>query len=57
MILPVYEHLQQENRLLREINAEMLAALMAINRWEENGENGLIAFELVVKAIAKAEAE
>jgi len=27
MILPIYRHLQEENRRLRKINAEMLTAL------------------------------
>ena len=30
MILPIYEHLQQENRRLRRINAAMLSALKDI---------------------------
>ena len=52
MILPIYEHLQQENRRLREINAEMLAALKRLcdPETEARGKDWLIANEVIRKA-------
>jgi hypothetical protein len=54
-MLPIFAHLQNENRRLRALNAEMLAALRAVvNDWHD--ELGLhCALKIARAIIAKAE--
>ena len=55
MILPIYRLMEEENRRLRALNAEMLAALRAV--YEECIGLSSPALLQVVRAINKAESD